>query len=106
MKEILFLTPKDSSPGFVLTGVLQQTVDPSTAWDAIVQACAEPDIGVIAVDSRLLDNVDPVRLRELTDRWPGVLVTMPPPAGYRVSATDELQRLVQRALGYHVRLQK
>ncbi len=106
MKEVLFLTPEDSTPGFVLTGVRQQTLDQTTAWDAIVQACSKPDIGVIAVDNRLLEKVDPVRLRELTDRWPGVLVTLPAPAGYQVSATDELQRLVQRALGYHVRLQK
>ena len=106
MKEVLFLTPEDCTHGFVLTGVRQQTLDPAVAWETIVQACSEPEIGVIAVDNRLLEKVDPVRLRELTDRWPGVLVTMPAPAGYRVSAADELQRLVQRALGYHVRLQK
>ena len=106
MKEVLFLTQEDSAPGFVLTGVRQQALKPSATWDAIVQACADAQIGVIAVDSRLLEKIDPVRLRELTDRWPGVMVTMPAPAGYRVGATDELQRLVQRALGYHVRLQK
>jgi hypothetical protein len=42
----------------------------------------------------------------MTDRWAGVLVTLPAPAGRRAPPVDELQRLVQRALGYHVRLQQ
>jgi vacuolar-type H+-ATPase subunit F/Vma7 len=106
MKEILFLTPTDSAPGFALTGVRQQTLGADEAWEIIHSACADPEIGVIAVDNRLLENIDPVRLRELTDRWAGVMVTLPAPASRRTPPTDELQRLVQRALGYHVRLQK
>lgn len=106
MKEILFLTLEDSSPGFALTGVRQQRLNPEEAWLTIQQACADPNVGVVAADTRLLENVDQVRLRELTDRWPGVLVTLPAPAGRRAPPSDELQRLVQRALGYHVRLQK
>jgi len=106
MKEILFLTPDDSRPGFALTGVRQQTLTAQEAWEEIQEACKDPDIGVIAVDSRLLEDVDPIRLRELTDRWPGVLVTLPAPADRRSAPGDELQRLVQRALGYHVRLQE
>ena len=61
---------------------------------------------MIAADTRLLEKLDPVRLRELTDRWSGVMVTLPAPAGQRAPPVDELQRLVQRALGYHVRLQQ
>jgi vacuolar-type H+-ATPase subunit F/Vma7 len=106
MKEILFLTCADSSPGFALTGVRQQTLIPEAAWETIQQACTDPDIGVIAADNRLLETLDPIRLRELTDRWPGVLVTLPAPADKRTPPSDELQRLVQRALGYHVRLQR
>ena len=106
MKEILFLTCDDSAPGFALTGVRQQSLSPEAAWEAIQQACADPDVGVIAADSRLLETLDPIRLRELTDRWPGVLVTLPAPANRRTPPGDELQRLVQRALGYHMRLQR
>jgi hypothetical protein len=50
--------------------------------------------------------IDPIRLREQTDRWSGVMVTLPAPAGRTARPVDELQRLVQRALGYHVRLQQ
>lgn len=105
MKEILFMTVKDSAPGFALTGVGQQSLDPGQTLEKLQQAFADPDVGVIVVDNRLLEKVDPVRLRELTDRWPGVLVTLPAPARRRAPPVDELQRLVQRALGYHVRLQ-
>jgi V/A-type H+-transporting ATPase subunit F len=55
---------------------------------------------------RLLEKLDQIRLRELLDRWCGVMVTLPAPADNRVVAGDELQRLVKRALGYHVRLQQ
>ena len=106
MKEILFLTMADSAPGFALSGVRQQTLNQEDAWAAIQQACADPEVGVVAADTRLLEKLDQLRLRELTDRWSGVLVTLPAPADKRTPASDELQRLVQRALGYHVRLQR
>jgi vacuolar-type H+-ATPase subunit F/Vma7 len=106
MKEILFLTMEDSAPGFALTGVRQQTLTGEEAWLTLERACADPEVGVIAADTRLLEKLDQVRLRELTNRWPGVLVTLPAPADKRISPGDELQRLVQRALGYHVRLQR
>jgi vacuolar-type H+-ATPase subunit F/Vma7 len=106
MKEILFLTMEDSAPGFALTGVRQQILNREEAWSMIQQACADSEVGVIAADTRLLEKLDQVRLRELTDRWSGVLVTLPAPADKRTPPSDELQRLVQRALGYHVRLQR
>lgn len=106
MKEILFMTPEDSAPGFALTGVRQQVLAPEQTLEKLQQAFADADIGVIVADNRLLEKIDPVRLRELTDRWAGVLVTLPAPAGRRAPPVDELQRLVQRALGYHVRLQQ
>lgn len=106
MKEILFLTCEDSAPGFALTGIRQQTLTAQEAWLTLQKACNDPDLGVIAADSRLLEKLDPIRLRELTERWPGVLVTLPAPADKRAPPGDELQRLVQRALGYHVRLQQ
>lgn len=106
MKEVLFLTHKDSVPGFRLAGIRQIETEPETAWEKIVHACQDPDIGVLAVDNRVLEQVDPVKLRELTDRWAGVIVNLPEPIAQRQPPADELQRLVQRALGYHIRLNK
>lgn len=104
MKEILVLTPVDARHGFAATGVRQQTAEPGDLWNALREAVADPQLGVIAVDARLLATIDTDRLRELTGRWSGVLVTLPAPAGATSPDTDELQRLVRRALGYHVKL--
>ena len=106
MKEILFLTPADGEPALARTGVRQQVRSIETTWTALQESCTDPEIGVVAVDSRLLKEIDPIRLRELTNRWPGVMVTLPAPADRRVPPGDELQPLVQRALGYRVRLQE
>lgn len=104
MKGILVLTPVDARYGFAIAGVRQQEVAAGEVWGALREAMADPDTGVIAVDARLLATVDAGRLRELTARWSGVLVTLPAPAGAEHPETDELQRLVRRALGYHVKL--
>lgn len=104
MKEILVLTPADVRHGFAAAGVRQQAVEPADAWQVLREAVADPQLGVIAVDARLLAAVDPHRLHELTGRWSGVLVTLPAPAGAARPDTDELQRLIRRALVYHVKL--
>lgn len=105
MKGILVLTPAASRFGFALAGIRQGEPAAADLWAALREATADPMIGVIAVDERLLTGLDPLRLRELTARWGGVLVTLPPPAGAAPPGEDELQRLVRRALGYHVRLE-
>jgi V/A-type H+-transporting ATPase subunit F len=104
VKGILVLTPAEARGGFALTGVRQREVPAGEVLEALHEAMADPEIGVIAADARLLAEVDPNRLRELTDRWSGVLVTLPAPAGTACPEVDELQRLVRRALGYHVKL--
>lgn len=105
MNGIVVLTPADAGCGFALAGVRQETVAAGDAWAALQATCADPDVGVVAVDARLLASFDARRLQELTERWPGVLVTLPAPAGALRSDIDALQRLVRRALGYHVRLE-
>ena len=105
MKQILFLTPPDAIPGFSLTGVRQQEAVADRAWESLEAACHDPDLGVIAIDARLLESIDSRKIDELTRRWRGVLVTLPAPAGAVLAGEDELQRLVRRALGYHVRLE-
>ena len=98
------LTPLDARYGFAVAGVRQREVTPEETWTVLREATTDPELGVIAVDARLLAGLDQVRLRELTSRWSGVLVTLPVPAGAAHPENDELQRLVRRALGYHVKL--
>lgn len=104
MKGVLILTPVDARLGFALAGVRQREVTPEDTWQVLREATADPKLGVIAVDERLLAALDPLRMSELTARWGGVLVTLPAPQGAPRPAVDEFQRLVRRALGYHVKL--
>jgi vacuolar-type H+-ATPase subunit F/Vma7 len=104
VNRVLVLTPAEVRYGFALAGVRQQEPDPAAVWAALREATRDAELGVIAIDERLLAGLDPVRLRELTARWHGVLVTLPPPAGAAPAGEDELQRLVRRALGYDVRI--
>lgn len=104
MKGILVLTPPEVRLGFALAGVSQREVTPEDTWGALREAMADPRVGVLAVDERLLATLEPHRLGELTARWGGVLVTLPAPAGVLNPGADEFQRLVRRALGYHVKL--
>ena len=99
------LTPADARFGFALAGVRQREVTPAEIWSVLRESMADARIAVIAADERLLGGIDPVRLRELKARWSGILVNLPAPAGAARLGEDELQRLVRRALGYHVRLE-
>ncbi|MBW2503682.1 MAG: V-type ATP synthase subunit F [Deltaproteobacteria bacterium] len=105
MKEVLILTPEEAMPGFARAGVRQVALSANQAQAAIEEFCRDATIGVLAVDERLMQTIDPDRVQELIGKWPGVLVTLPAPAGFERPAEDELQRLVRRALGYHVRLE-
>lgn len=105
MNRILVLTPTGVGSGFALAGIRQREVADGDEWAELQAACADPAVGVVAVDARLLAAIDPRRVQELTNRWGGVLVTVPAPAGSAHGTSDDLQRLIRRALGYHVRLE-
>ena len=105
MSGLLVLTPAEARHGFALAGVRQRTVAAAEILSALREAMADPAIAVIATDERLLAGLDPLLLRDLQEHWPGVLVTLPAPASAARPEEDELQRLVRRALGYHIRLE-
>ena len=107
MKRVVVITPVDAAAGFSLGRVSQLTCTPREAEELIRQQLSDPAIGVVAVDERLLAGIDETRLREMERRWPGVFVVLPAPAkeGEAV-AEDYALRLIRRAIGYHVRLQR
>ncbi|PLX78659.1 MAG: ATPase [Desulfuromonas sp.] len=105
MKQVIILTPEDGAKGFALTGIRQWCLEAEDLWAVLKKVMNDPEVGVAAVDARLLTEGDVKRMHELAEHWTGVLVTLPAPAREKRVAGDELQRLVQRALGYHVRLE-
>lgn len=104
MKSITVLTPEDTRDGFSLAGVNQVVCGVEEAEDTIAAAVADPTCGILAVDERLLTEVDPAKLKKVEEQWDGVLVVLPPPQEIAEGERDYALQLVRRAIGYHVRL--
>lgn len=104
MKSVVFITPPDARFGFSLSGVIQQTVAPEQAEDVLREVLEEPDTGVVVIDERLLAGIGEERFREMERLWYGVLLILPAPEKRGAEVEDYLQRLIRRAIGYHVRL--
>jgi V/A-type H+-transporting ATPase subunit F len=104
MKGVVFVTPKDARYGFSLAGVTQLVVEAQEAEATLEKMLADLATGVVVIDERLLEGVGEERLRELERRWYGVLLVLPAPSGEEEREGDYFERLIRRALGYHVRL--
>jgi V/A-type H+-transporting ATPase subunit F len=105
MKEVVFITPEDAHYGFSLAGVRQLTVSAPKAEDLLRETLAEQAVAVVVIDERLVKAIEAKRFSELEETWRGLLVTLPAPEWGDDDEDDYLQRLIRRALGYHVRLQ-
>ena len=104
MSEVVFLTPEDARYGFSLAGAMQLTVSAQQAEALLRQTMAERNVAVVVIDERLVRAIDAKLFGELEEGWRGLLVTLPAPER-ATGEEDYLQRLIRRALGYHVRLQ-
>ncbi len=104
MKRIVFITPKDAEYGFSLAGITQYAIAEEDAEDTLRKALAEPDAGVVVIDERLTKGINDERMREMEDKWYGVLLILPAPEKPVVEMEDYALRLIRRAIGYHVRL--
>ena len=104
MKEVVFITPEDARYGFSLAGTVQLTATTEQAEELLRQTLADIDVGVVVIDERLVRAIDSKHYSDLEQSWRGLLVTLPAPQR-EAGADDYLQRLINRALGYHVRLE-
>lgn len=103
MKRIVFITTRDARYGFSISGVSQLAVTPDEAEATIRKVLAEPDTGVAVVDGRLLGGIGEERFREMEKKWYGLLLVLPAPEKGE-EAEDYAERLIRKAIGYHVRL--
>lgn len=105
MKEICFLTPLDARFAFRLAGVRQMVLSPGEAEAGLRQATEDPDIGLVMIDERLVAEISEETFQALERRWPGAITVLPAPE--EEAAVDEyVLRLVRRAIGYQVRLNR
>jgi len=110
MKRIVFITPPDAEYGFNLAGVPQSAVGVVEAEDALRTAMADPEMGLIILDERLMasgqagQGVPAELLQELEHGWHGILLVLPAPIKPPDEVEDYASRLIRRAIGYHVRL--
>lgn len=104
MKKIFFLTAPDSEYGFSLAGVTQYVTDEKDVEDKLKKLLSRQDTGLVVMDERLLKGINDERLRELEEKWYGVLLILPAPKRAVVEIEDYALRLIRRAIGYHVRL--
>lgn len=104
MKRIVFLTPQDARFGFSLTGVRQIVTCPDRLLATLRDVMDNSEIGVLAVDERLVGETPLETLRRLEAQWPGLIVIVPGPEEAAIAEEDYSLRLIRRAIGYQVML--
>jgi vacuolar-type H+-ATPase subunit F/Vma7 len=96
-----------AAAGFALAGLPTHEVsDVKEGAAALTTLADRGDIGVLLVEQAVLDAVDPVTARELRRRPAPIIVPFPSPAWKDRGAAPEalVLELLQRAIGYRVRL--
>jgi len=104
VRKVLFITPRDTEPGFALAGAAHRAVEAAEAPKELLRARAEADVGVVAIDERLLPEIPAEMLKELEKRWDGVVVVLPAPELPGTKVEDYALDLIRRTIGYHLRL--
>ncbi len=103
MKRIACITPAGAAPGFALAGMLHQQATTAEAAELLRQLTGSGEFGLIVVDERLLDPFLEEYIGRRQETWPGIIVVLPPP-GDATRERDYAERLLQKAIGYQVRL--
>jgi vacuolar-type H+-ATPase subunit F/Vma7 len=106
LKKIAFVTPVDAEYGFGLAGMSQYSAAPEGTEEILKKIMAEPDTGLIIIDERMLKGMSEEKIRDMEQRWEGILLVLPSPIKPSAGIEDYAERLIRKAVGYHVRLQR
>lgn len=104
MRRVVFITPHDTRFGFGLAGASQRTAGAEDAAEGLRRARGEPEVGLVAIDERLLADIPEELLRELEDKWDGIVVVLPAPELPGTKVEDYALEFIRRTIGYHLRL--
>ena len=104
MRRVIFITSLDTRFGFGLAGAAQRTAGAEDVAERLAHVKAEPDIGLVAIDERLLPDIPEELLKEFEQKWDGIVVVLPAPELPGTKVEDYAVELIRRTIGYHLRL--
>ncbi len=104
MKKAVFITTPDAKYGFSLAGVTQLTIHGEGAEALLNEVITQPETGLVVLDERLINSIGEERLQEIEQEWHGILLILPAPERPGVTREDYTAQLMQRVIGYHLRL--
>ena len=104
MKKVVFITLPDARHGFSLAGVPQLFTTGEGAGVILKETIAQSDIGLVILDERLVESVGQETLQDIEDEWHGILLTLPAPESPGIPRADYTALMIQRVIGYHLRL--
>jgi len=103
-KRLVFFTEKDAQYGFSLAGFEQQVCGSEELETLLEQFTQNPEYGLFVIDERLVTESIDKRLREMERGLDLVFIIMPPPATMEAKREDYAERLLRKAIGYHIQL--
>ena len=104
MKKVVFITLPDAKHGFSLAGVTQFTIAGEGAEALLKEVITQTEIGLVILDERLIKSIGADKLQEIEQGSHGILLTLPAPESPGVTREDYTAQLMQRVIGYHLRL--
>ncbi|MBF0559322.1 MAG: ATPase [Nitrospirae bacterium] len=104
MKKVAFITLPDARHGFSLAGVTQLITKVEDAGALLKETIAESGIGLVILDERLVEGIGEESLQEIEQEWHGILLTLPAPESPGITRVDYTALMIQRVIGYHLRL--
>lgn len=104
MKKLVFITLPDARHGFGLAGVTQLITTAEGAEVLLKETIAQPGIGLVILDERLIKSIREESLQEIEQVWHGILLILPAPEIPGVTRVDYMALMIQRVIGYHLRL--
>ena len=104
MNTVAFITPEDAAPGFALAGVVHLVASADELEDLLKHLTQEAVYGLIGIDERLLTPAAEEYIAHCQECWEGVFMIVPPPPLAAHRGVSYAERLLQKAIGYQVRL--
>jgi vacuolar-type H+-ATPase subunit F/Vma7 len=98
------VTRPGDGAGFRLAGVAVDEVPPGEEAARFAALAADPSLGVLAIDTRVLDAVPEPLLRRASSRAIPVVLPFSVPRRSDTGGGAYVAELIRRAIGYHVKL--